>query len=55
MSNNLLEVNNVSVQYGKMIALDHISFNLGHKDYLAIVGPNGSGKTTLMRALLGLF
>jgi zinc transport system ATP-binding protein len=54
MSNNLLEVKDVSVNYGKMIALDHINFHLGHKDYLAIVGPNGSGKTTLMRALLGL-
>lgn len=54
MNNKLLEVKDISVQYGKMIALDHISFDLGTKDYLAIVGPNGSGKTTLMRALLGL-
>ncbi len=54
MKNNLLTVKNVSVQYGKMVALEHINFELGYNDYLAIVGPNGSGKTTLMRALLGL-
>lgn len=51
---NLIEAKNVCVQYGKMLALDHVNFNVGQQDYLAIVGPNGSGKTTLMRALLGL-
>ena len=47
---NLIEAKNVCVQYGKMLALDHVNFNVGQQDYLAIVGPNGSGKTTLMRA-----
>jgi zinc transport system ATP-binding protein len=54
MSNSLLEVRNINVHYGKMVALENINFTLGYHDYLAIVGPNGSGKTTLMRALLGL-
>jgi len=54
MSKTLLEVKDLSVHYGKMVALEHINFTLGYHDYLAIVGPNGSGKTTLMRALLGL-
>lgn len=54
MNDKLLEVKDISVQYGKMIALEHISFELKANDYLAIVGPNGSGKTTLMRAILGL-
>jgi len=54
MNKTLLEVKDVSVHYGKMIALEHVNFSLGYHDYLAIVGPNGSGKTTLMRALLGL-
>ncbi|NTW90677.1 MAG: ATP-binding cassette domain-containing protein, partial [Erysipelotrichaceae bacterium] len=50
----LIESREVSVSFGKMIALDKVSFSVDSKDYLAIVGPNGSGKTTLMRALLGL-
>lgn len=51
---NLIEAKNISVQYGKMNAIDNVSFSVNSNDYLAIVGPNGSGKTTLMRALLGL-
>lgn len=50
----LIESKNVSVSYGKMLALDKVNFSVDSNDYLAIVGPNGSGKTTLMRALLGL-
>lgn len=50
----LIESKNVSVSFGKMIALDEVNFSVDSNDYLAIVGPNGSGKTTLMRALLGL-
>lgn len=50
----LIESKNVSVSYGKMLALDKVNFSIDSNDYLAIVGPNGSGKTTLMRALLGL-
>lgn len=50
----LIESKNVSVSFGKMIALDEVNFSVDSNDYLAIVGPNGSGKTTLMSALLGL-
>lgn len=50
----LIESKNISVNFGKMIALDKVNFSVDSNDYLAIVGPNGSGKTTLMRALLGL-
>jgi zinc transport system ATP-binding protein len=50
----LIESKDVSVNFGKMIALDKVNFSVDSNDYLAIVGPNGSGKTTLMRALLGL-
>ena len=50
----LIESKDISVNFGKMIALDKVNFSVDSHDYLAIVGPNGSGKTTLMRALLGL-
>jgi len=50
----LIESKDISVNFGKMIALDKVNFSVDSNDYLAIVGPNGSGKTTLMRALLGL-
>jgi zinc transport system ATP-binding protein len=34
--------------------LDHVTLEIGPRDFLAIVGPNGGGKTTLLKVLLGL-
>lgn len=50
----LLEVNDLTVRYGEVTALDHISFQVGSGEFLAVLGPNGSGKTTLFRCILGL-
>jgi ABC-type multidrug transport system ATPase subunit len=36
------------------VLLDHVSFPLGEKCLVAIIGPSGSGKSTLLRALTGL-
>lgn len=44
----------VSVRYGNVLALDHVSFDLIQGQAAAIIGPNGSGKTTLVRSILGL-
>ncbi|MEV1250079.1 FHA domain-containing protein [Nonomuraea sp. NPDC050022] len=43
----------VTVGGGKVL-LDHVSFPVGEKCLLAIIGPSGSGKSTLLRALTGL-
>jgi zinc transport system ATP-binding protein len=51
---NLLELKNVSINYGKIPAIIDVSFNVNAGDYIGVVGPNGSGKTTLMKAILGL-
>lgn len=50
----LLEVRNLSVAFGRVKALDDVSFYVEENDYLAIVGPNGSGKSSLMKCILGL-
>jgi zinc transport system ATP-binding protein len=34
--------------------LDHVSLEVGRRDFLAIIGPNGGGKTTLLKVMLGL-
>ncbi|KPV41471.1 ABC transporter ATP-binding protein [Thiohalorhabdus denitrificans] len=50
----LLEVEDLSVRYGEVIALDRVSFRVSPGEFLAVLGPNGSGKTTLFRCILGL-
>lgn len=46
-------VSHLSASYGASEVLNDISFEIGAKDCLAIVGPMGSGKTTLAKALSG--
>ncbi len=50
----LVEIANLTVRFGAVTALDHVTFNLRPGQFLAVLGPNGSGKTTLFRCLLGL-
>ncbi len=50
----LLEVEDVSVLYGKAQALDNVSLHVGEGEFVSIVGLNGAGKTTLFNAMSGL-
>ena len=49
----MIEYKDVSVSFGKFIALHDVNFKLNKGDFLHIVGPNGSGKTTLVKLLVG--
>lgn len=50
----LLSLENVQVRFGKLIAVDSVSFDLRGGDFLGLLGANGAGKTTIMRAICGL-
>ncbi|MGO1492598.1 MAG: ATP-binding cassette domain-containing protein, partial [Ruoffia tabacinasalis] len=55
MKNSLvLEVNNVSKQYGKQQALEHFNLNVSKGEIVGVAGPNGAGKTTLFRIITGM-
>ena len=55
MTNIILNVKDLSKSYGKIKALDNISFNIKEAEYVSLLGPNGAGKTTLFQILTGLF
>ena len=48
---NILEVNNVSKNYGSLYALADINMTVGDGKWLSIMGPSGSGKSTLMNII----
>lgn len=50
----LAEIENLTVNYDGILALDKVSFSVEEKDFLGIIGPNGAGKTTLFSCMLGL-
>ena len=53
MSEAVLQVTNLVKKINGKTILDHISFEVGQGDCLALIGPNGAGKTTLMSCILG--
>jgi len=50
----VVEINNLTVQYPDVKALDDVSFAINQGDFLGIIGPNGAGKSTLFDSMLGL-
>jgi ABC-2 type transport system ATP-binding protein len=48
---NILEIKEVSKQYGSHIALDNISLSIVKGSILGMLGPNGAGKTSLIRII----
>ena len=54
MTSNVVEVNNLSRNFGKLPALRELSLSMQPGLVYGLVGANGAGKTTLMKHLLGL-
>ena len=51
---NAVEIQNLTVKYPEIKAVDDISFSVKQGDFLGIIGPNGAGKSTLFSVMLGL-
>ncbi len=51
---SVLELKEVTKTYGKVVALDNVSFQVEKGEVYGFIGPNGAGKTTAIRILLGI-
>ena len=50
----MLEIRDLSVAYGRTLAVQGVSLDVGQGEIVALVGPNGAGKSTVLGAVLGL-
>ena len=53
MTESAIEVSNVTVKYGRVIAVDQVTLNVLRGSVYALLGRNGAGKSSLVRCLLG--
>jgi ABC transporter, permease/ATP-binding protein len=54
MTMNAIEVNNISKHYGKVKALQNVSFSVEEGEIFGLIGPDGAGKTSMYRILCSL-
>ncbi len=48
-----LEIENLTVRFGAVVAVDDVSFRVTPREVVGLIGPNGAGKTTIVDALTG--
>ena len=53
MSQNIIEIKNVSKTYGDNTVLNNLSLNIRKNEFLTLLGPSGCGKTTTLKILAG--
>lgn len=51
----LLEISDISLQFGGLKAVDGVSFSVADNEILAVIGPNGAGKTTIFNVVSRIY
>lgn len=55
MSESVLILENVTMQFGGLVALNDVSFEVKKQEILGLIGPNGAGKTTVFNVITGVY
>jgi branched-chain amino acid transport system ATP-binding protein len=55
MSESILKLNNVTMQFGGVVALNDVTFEVKKQEILGLIGPNGAGKTTVFNVITGVY
>lgn len=55
MSDPILSLRDVTVQFGGLVACDSVTFDVGRGELFALIGPNGAGKTTVVNSITGIY
>src|SRR5829696_5808665 len=55
MSNRLLSLDNVSIQFGGLKAVADLSLHVDAGELIGLIGPNGAGKTTVFNLITGVY
>lgn len=55
MSRNILNVENATMQFGGVVAVDNLNLEVNEGEIVALIGPNGAGKTTAFNVVTGVY
>lgn len=55
MAKNVLHVENVTMQFGGVVAVNNLSMDINEGEIVALIGPNGAGKTTAFNVITGVY
>ncbi len=55
MSENVLKVENVTMQFGGVVAVDNLNLEVNKGEIVSLIGPNGAGKTTAFNVITGVY
>ena len=55
MSNSILRMENVTMQFGGVVAVNDLSLEVNEGEIVALIGPNGAGKTTAFNCITGVY